>query len=261
LTGNTDNEKKLYGETWNTVYGGYFSDPDVARPLVGAVLGAVDESDPSVIADLGGGTGFVLSEVGMSVGPARNPRLVCVDSAREQLDDCPEQIVTVECPVERVRRSMLAGPGDSLLMCIRSVLHYFGEAGLAPVLADLRAALAPGEFLVHQSLCFEDPGDQAIANLLYELMDTGKWYPTVGGLIAALEGSGFRVLETRRAASLPIESEELVERYGVEPERMEEIGRELERRNGGSSRVFAVREDGFTLLLDYTVMTCIAVDA
>jgi len=259
LTGNTDNEKKLYGETWNTVYGGYFADPDVARPLVGAVLGAVDESDPSVIADLGGGTGFVLREIGRAVGPARNPRLVCVDSSREQLDDCPGQILTVECPLERVERAMLAGPGDSLLLCIRSVLHYFGEAGLAPVLADLRAVLAPGEYLVHQSICIEDPGEQATANLLYELMDTGKWYPTVGGLIEALETAGLRVVETRQAAPLPLDSEELVERYGVERDRMEEIGRELERHRPGSSRVFVPRDDGFTLLLDYTVMTCVAV--
>jgi len=259
LTGNTDNEKKLYGETWNTVYGGYFADPDVARPLVGAVLGAVDESDPSVIADLGGGTGFVLREIGRAVGPARNPRLVCVDSASEQLGDCPGQILTVECPLERVERAMLAGRGESLLMCIRSVLHYFGEAGLGTVLAGLRAVVSPGEYLVHQSICFEDPEEQATANLLYEKMFTGKWYPTVGGLIEELEASGLRVVETRRAASLPLESEELVERYGVERDRMEEIGRELERQRPGSSRVFVPREDGFTVLLDYSVMTCVAV--
>jgi hypothetical protein len=261
LTGNTDNEKKLYGETWNTVYGGYFADSEMARPLVSAVLGAVDESGPSVIADLGGGTGFVLGEIGRAVGPARNPRLVCVDSACEQLDDCPEQILTVQCPVERVKRVMLAGAGESILLCIRSVLHYFGEAGLAPVLADLRAVLSPGEYLVHQSLCFEDPGEQEIANLLYEMMDTGKWYPTVGGLVGVLEASGLRVVETRRAESLAIESEELVERYGVEPGRMEEIGRELARRSPETSRVFVARQEGFTVVLDYTVMTCVAVEA
>lgn len=38
--GNTENEKNLCGDTWDTVHGGHFGDPAIALPPVEAVLDA-----------------------------------------------------------------------------------------------------------------------------------------------------------------------------------------------------------------------------
>jgi len=257
MIGNTQNEQKLYGKTWNTAFGGYFADPEIASPLVRAVIEAVEVSNPSVIADLGGGTGFLLSEIGRSLGSDRSPSLVCVDEAAAQLDDCPDGILTLNCPVESVERSQLTGEDDPLMMCMRSVLHYFGEDSLRPALAHLRSLLAPGEYFVNQDICLEDVGDQAVANLLYLRMNTGKWYPTVDGLVGALESEGFRVVSCAPATTLCLSGPELEERYGIGRRQMEKIGRELER-HSPSSRVFVRGEKAFTICLDYKVMTCVA---
>lgn len=256
MIGNTENEQKLYGETWNKAFDGYFSDPRIAAPLVRAVVDAVEASSLSVIADLGGGTGFLLSEIAGSLGPGNAARLVCVDEAAAQLDDCPDGIETLDCTVESVERSQLTADGGPLTLCMRSVLHYFGEAGLRPRLAHLRSVLEPGEYFVHQSICLEDERDRETANLLYLRMDTGKWYPSVDGLTGVLELEGFRVVSIAPAKPLDLTQAELEERYGIGHDRMEEIRHELE--SLPRSNALIEQGDGFTIRLGYKVMTCIA---
>ncbi len=56
-------ELGVHGQRWASIFDGYFSDPEAARPLVDAVERAIDASRPTVAADLGGGTGFVLAEL------------------------------------------------------------------------------------------------------------------------------------------------------------------------------------------------------
>lgn len=146
MEGSTQNERKLYGAYWNDVYGGYFSDPEIARPLVDSIVRVVDEREPLVIADIGGGTGFVLSQVEKALGNTERIRFLCVDAAREQLDDCADPLETLQCPMEEIDRSMLARPPECLLLCMRSVLHYFGREALGEHLGRLRAALDEGEF-------------------------------------------------------------------------------------------------------------------
>lgn len=207
--GHTEHEKVLYGKTWDTVHGGYFADPAIASPLVEAILDAAYFSKPGVVADRGGGTGFVLEEVGRRIEWSPAPALACVDTAREQLDCCPEPISAVECSVQDLERGLLVEPGGTLMVCMRSVLHYLGEEMLKPDLGRLRFVLEPGEHLVHQTICFWSEREQAVANLLYERMDTGKWYPTVSYLIDALKEEGFRLDDIRPAAPIPLTSAEL----------------------------------------------------
>jgi len=258
LTDSTLNEHRLYGATWNTLYDGYFADAAVASPLVEAVLDAARSREPAVIADLGGGTGFILGEILRNMdGHAASPRLVCVDIAREQLGCCPEPITTLECSVEDLRRDMLASEGESLMLCMRSVLHYLGMMGMKPDLGRLRSVLEKGEHLVHQTICFESEREQEVANLLYELMGTEKWYPTTGYLVEALVEEGFSVTDARPAASLPISSMELERRYGVGHEEMTRIGMRLEALcEGRLSTVYHPSRNGFTVYLDYVVLTC-----
>lgn len=259
LTGHTVNEQMLYGKTWDTVHDGYFADPKIASPLVEAILDAADETRPSVIADLGGGTGFVLEEVYRRIEQSPAPSPVCVDIAREQLEQCPEPISRVECSVEGVKREMLVVSGGSLMLCMRSVLHYLGREMLKPDLSHLRSILKEGECFVHQTICFQSEAEQAIANLLFERMDTGKWLPTVRFLVEALEEEGFEVADLRPAAPLQCTSDVLEERYGFTREEMTEIGRDLEEQCEGHLReVFHKTRHGFTAYLEYMVLTCFA---
>ena len=57
-------EMGSHGAKWATVHGSYFSDLSIAAPLVNAIRKAADVHSPDVIADIGGGTGFLLSEIG-----------------------------------------------------------------------------------------------------------------------------------------------------------------------------------------------------
>ncbi len=252
----TAKEKKLYGPSWNEVYGGYFSDPAVAGPLVDAIVLAADEYLPSVMTDLGGGTGFVLSQVAARYSRKEAIKFVCVDTAPEQLEDCPWPLIRLQCPLEELRRDMLVEGRLGLLLCMRSVLHYFGRDGLAADTARLRALLKPGEYLVHQTVCFEDERDQEIANTVYERIGTSKWYPTHRELSGAMKQAGFAVEKTETAPSLPITDSELALRYEVDADRMKNIGRELAERCRGRHTVYMPREDGFTIHLDYLIMTC-----
>lgn len=252
----TPRERKLYGAAWNEVYGGYFADPEVAAPLVDSIACAAEEQEPTVIADLGGGTGFVLTQLGGRLGADSAVRLVCVDSAFEQLDDCPMPLDTLECPIEQLERWMLVEGDEGLLLCMRSVLHYFGEDGMRDRIAGFRQVLREGESLVHQNICFEDPVDQAPANYVYERMHTGKWYPTVAQLVSAFEDQGFEVLATQAAPSLSLTSGELEVRYDIEPSQMEDICLQTERQWGDGRAVFVRDDEGFSMSLDYKVMTC-----
>ena len=259
-TGHTENEKKLYGNTWDTVHGGYFGNPAIALPLVEAVLDAVHFSKPDVLADLGGGTGFVLEEGSRRMDASPAPALVCVDTAREQLDCCPEPISALECSLEGLQRGLMVEPGGSLMLCMRSLLHYLGEDKLKPDLGHLRSVLLQGERLVHQTICFWSEREQAVANLLYERMDTGKWYPTVEYLIEALKDEGFRLDDIRPAAPIPLTSGELEERYSIGRDEMTRIGAAMRMQCAGRlSEVYHASRHGFTAYLDYLVMTCTAV--
>lgn len=259
MIGHTANEQKLYGKTWESVHGGYFADVAIASPLVEAILDTAAAARPAVIADLGGGTGFVLKEVLRKLDFDIEPSLVCVDVSREQLASCPGPLLTRECPVEEVERSMLVEPGGSLLICIRSVLHYFGEKMLKPDLGHFRSILEPGEFFVHQTICFESKQDQAVANMLYDRMDTGKWFPTFHFLLGAMREEGFELTDVRPAAPIPVTSAELARRFALEDREMMDIGRELEERcSDHLSSIYHRSRNGFTAYLDYAVLTCVA---
>ncbi|HRT06650.1 MAG TPA: hypothetical protein P5204_13225, partial [Kiritimatiellia bacterium] len=56
-------EQAVHGSSWGRVHGGYFSDTEVARPLVAAVRDVARETRPDRIVDLGGGTGFLLAQL------------------------------------------------------------------------------------------------------------------------------------------------------------------------------------------------------
>ena len=117
----------------------------------------------------------------------------------------------------------------------------------------------PGEFFVHQSACFSRQGDADLMNLLYERMGTGKWFFTKYVLLARLEKAGFAVRAAALAPSLEMSSADLGERYGLGPERMAAIGREIEGIFGNDLEVFTREKNEFRATLRYCIFTCEAV--
>lgn len=77
-------EEAVHGEAWDSVHGGYFSDPLVAAPLVKKVCDLAAESKADRIVDLGGGNGFLLGRV-RAGGIGSEMSLVNLESSETQL--------------------------------------------------------------------------------------------------------------------------------------------------------------------------------
>lgn len=240
------------------MHGGYFGDPAVARPLLAAIARAAAQSPPMVLADLGGGTGFLLEQV-LSLCQAPGAVLVNVDLSPRQLDQCRSgQITDLNRSASEVtRRDLHAGAGR-LMFVMRSLLHYFGREGLGPFLEHLRAQMKPGEILVHQTACFTDPRDADCLNRLYGRMRTGKWYPTRQELRDRMEQAGWSVSGEDPAPPLLLTSADLAERYQLTPADIAAILRELTERFGHVPEVFEPSASGFTAFLHYQILTCVA---
>ena len=253
----TRHEASLYGNGWHKIHNGYFSDKSVAAPLVDAIVSAILEKRPSAVADMGGGTGFLLGEV-LKGHDQADCAFINVDISEEQLGAVSHPGITgVARAVQKVSRDdLLAGDG-SLLLCMRSILHYFGRDGIRPILEHFRSIMDGGELLVHQTACFEKEEEGRPLNLLYELIGTNKWYPTVKQLSGALEDAGLRVLSIEDAPTLPLGSDELQERYRVSDFDMTRLEQDIVRLCG-TPRSFVTGEEGFTAYLDYKVYRCVA---
>ncbi len=253
----TRHEASNYGDGWNRIHDGYFSDESMAAPLVDAIVSAIQEKRPSVVADMGGGTGFLMGEVLKRYGRA-DCAFINVDVSEEQLGAASHPgIRGVARAVQEVSRDDLLTGDGSLLLCMRSILHYFGRDGVRPILEHFRSMMDGGELLVHQTACFEKEEERLPLNLLYELIGTNKWYPTVEQLSGALEDAGLRVLSIEGAPTIPLGSEELQERYRVSDFDMTRAEQEIVELCG-TPRSFVTGEEGFTAYLDYKVFRCAA---
>ena len=249
-------EASIYGRRWSTIHSGYFSDPQVAFPLIEVIKQAITANRPKVVADLGGGTGFILKEL-LKHQELSNVRLVNVDASPLQLSECvDDRICHLQSPVDQVTRSQFQTNDDGLLVIARSLLHYFGSSGLRPLLRHIQRQLKKGKIFVHQSACFENVEDAECLNLVYKMMSTRKWYGTVDNLKSMLTDAGFSVCDVRPAAKLQLDSDELSERYQLSSQQRVLIQKEIERLYGQKPEVFTSSGDRFTLWLHYYIFTC-----
>jgi len=251
-----DREAGVQGPRWHTVHEGYFADRAIARPFVEAVRRAVLASKPDVVADLGGGTGFILCRL-RAAGLRGDIRLVNVDLSATQLAECDDR--HIEClplSAARVSRRDLGIEDGRLMFIMRSLLHYFGGEGLRPLLRHLVAQLAAGEMFVHQTASFAERRDADCLNLLYQKMETDKWYPTLDELRKELETAGLEICDTEPAPPLALTSADLAERYHLSGDDMQTVAEELPRRFGPVPAVFSPAADGFTAWLHYHILTC-----
>lgn len=249
-------EEAIHGARWESFHGGYFSDPAVAAPLIAKILEYAGASRADAIVDLGGGTGYLLSRLrACGLGPAVS--LIDLDDSERQLEAAGKNgLSCVRAAVDQFSRSDLS-PGDRrFLFMMRSVLHYFGENGLSSTLQHLRAQARPGEFFIHQTASFQNGPDADFMNALYQLMQTRKWYPTVDVLRTALTQADWRVLDVLPGPALPLLSDDLGARYGLDREAMREISRTLFSKHPVKPGVFEKRGDGFCAYLHYWIYVC-----
>jgi len=251
-------EKVVHGRRWGALHNGYFSDPTIARPLVKVAKEVLAKSPADVVVDLGGGTGFLLSQLA-SQGIGRAVALMNVDCSEAQLALVDEAgISPVHASLGDFRRSDVAAEDQRLFLMMRSVLHYLGENGLLPLLRHLRDQAEEGEFFVHQSASFDNEEDAACLNALYRYMRTPKWYPTVNELERRLVDSGWRVTETISAPSLLLTSDDLGLRYALDAGDLARIRDMMAREFGERNRVFRLTPSGFHADLHYQIFTCAA---
>lgn len=250
------------------MHGGYFADAAVVAPLVAAISRAAAQHPPAVLADLGGGTGFLLERLAAQ-GSLDGTAMVNVDLSPRQLEQSRDRrIVQLNRSAAGVTREELYGVRDSevtevthpggLMLVMRSLLHYFGRDGLEPFLAHLRSQMRSGEVLVQQTACFTEARDAGCLNDLYRLMRTEKWYPTLEELQAALQQCGWSMIDIQPAPPLPLTSADLARRYQLSAADVEMIGRELSGKFGRIVGVFEPAPQGFTAYLHYQIMTCTA---
>lgn len=248
-------EKRVHGAVWGRMHGGYFSDPEIARPLVEAVRSVVREARPDRIVDLGGGTGFLLAQL-RGAGGADAALAVLDDSAPQLAEAAKAGLECVRGSVDAFRRAEVAPAGARILWIMRSVLHYAGENGLEPLLRHLRAQAEPGEWWVHQTACFARAEDAACLNALYRKMRTGKWYPAVADLQTRLAAAGWRTEAVRPAPTLHLDADELGLRYGLGEDELAAIQAQMAEAFAGTSSVFRRSADKFQADLHYRLFVC-----
>ncbi len=251
-------EKTVHGRLWNAVHGGYFSDPAIARPLVETAAGVLTRSPADVVVDLGGGTGFLLSQLA-SHGITAGMAMVNVDGSDAQLALTERKDISHLCvSLADFRRGAVAAGNERCFFLMRSVFHYVGEDGLSPLLRHLRDQAEEGEFFVHQTASFDSEQDAACLNALYRRMHTHKWYATVSEMKGRLAESGWRVVATAAAPALPLTSEELIRRYGLDVGEIRRVRDAVAAEFGERDNVFALTPSGFEAKLHYRIYTCVA---
>jgi hypothetical protein len=251
-------EESVHGEEWGKLHGGYFSDPAIALPFVEKARELLIESHADVVVDLGGGTGFLLSQLArqeLCGGLA----LVNLDCSYVQLASaCKAGIRCVRALVTDFRRSDVGPENKRFFYMMRSVLHYFGGAGLLSVLLHLHSQARKGEIFVHQTASFEDKGDAACLNALYRHMNSDKWYPTVCELESSMTKAGWHLTDMSAAPALLLTSDDLARRYALQMADVMRIRNVMAQEFGGQTSVFGVLPNGFWAKLRYRIYTCVA---
>ncbi len=101
-------EMIIHGPRWATIFDGYFSNSEIAQPLVKAVEQAIDATHAEAVADIGGGTGFILKEL-LRRG-LKGVRLVDVDASPKQLSACnDDRIVALQASADKGEQGANSG--------------------------------------------------------------------------------------------------------------------------------------------------------
>ncbi|HUN54330.1 MAG TPA: hypothetical protein VMU29_04160 [Smithella sp.] len=243
----------VHGKLWNAMHDGYFSNSIIARPLIATISQYLSGSNTDVLVDLGGGTGFILLEL-IAQSVTQNMVPVNLDYSATQLDAMEQSgISCINGLISDFSRNDLATFGKRISFIMRSVLHYFGKDGLIPVLSHIRDQARTGELFIHQTACFENAPEAQCLNVLYQEMDTPKWYPTINELRDGMANTNWQVIEICPAPPLKLSSVELGRRYGLKSQSLERICGRIMEEFGEINHVFQQVPGGFVAYLHYRI--------
>lgn len=247
-------EEAVHGDAWHSVHGGYFSDQAVAAPLLEKARSLAVESGAKRIIDLGGGNGFILGRLKADgIGAA----LLNLESSEPQLAAARRAGIPCARGSVATFTRCEVNPGESRsLFIMRSVLHYFGEDSLRPVVRHIHAQVGQGEFWLHQTASFENAADADCLNTLYSMIRTTKWYPTVTFMRQCLNDEGWQVREILPCPPLPLTSAALAARYGLSAADIGDIRKRLGTGVPVPDTVFQRTDDGFCAYLHYWLYVC-----
>ena len=248
-------EHTVHGPGWAAMHGGYFSSVKNAAALLKELRKAIRSERPRAVADLGGGTGFILSQLHKS--RRRAPRLVNVDMSRKQTRAC--LLPGIECinsPIQELRRKDLLGNDSGpLLLTMRSVLHYTGgKTQWRTFLRRVRRLCLRGEYFIHQSACFKTESDAKLMDAIFRLLGTKKRYTTDAKLRKIVRECGWEVLSVIPAPELIFTAAEERLRYGMSDRAAEDICKAIKNSAGKSAR--AASGHDFTGFFKYCVFVC-----
>jgi hypothetical protein len=252
-------EMDIHGLQWEKLHGGYFADPVIASLLVTQIVRIMKTSNPEILVDLAGGTGYILNEVSKH---DLNPdiRFINIDLSGKQLScNNNPKIVKIRDGISDFTRREIDSPQKKFIFIMRSAFHYFGKDRINLILQHLRSQMRKGEFFIHQTASFAFRRDVSCINSLYEQMGTEKWYPTVRELRKLLEHAGWSVASVSRAPNLPLSSDDLAIRYGLSKKAVMRIRKYLIDRFHEIDNLFINKPDGFCAYLHYYIYTCVAV--
>ena len=251
-------EESVHGKQWGELHGGYFSDPAIAQPFLERVKDLLMESRSDVVVDLGGGTGFLLSQLAAQ-GLCEGLSLVNLDGSDIQLVSAREAGITcVRALVTDFQRSDVGQKDKRFFFMMRSVLHYLGQEGLFPALLHIHSQAREREIFVHQTASFEEKKDAACLNALYRHMHSDKWYPTVSELKSTMSKADWRVTDISPAPALFLTSDDLARRYALKMDDVMRIRNFMTQEFGEQTNVFGVLPNGFWAKLHYRIYTCVA---
>jgi len=252
-------EKQAYGSSWAQQADGYFSDPEMARDYLVAIMRVISDATPTSIADLGGGTGFIFEQL-IEAGIPENIRLVVIDESEEQLSQClHSRIMPMKGGFQSFSRSEVVDESGKLMVISRSVLQYAGFKGQKPWLNHVRGQMQSGEWFVHQSGCTEDLFFSQEINRLFEAMNVDKWVPNYEAFENLLHNARFEVIESFTVHSVGMASEELIVRYGVSRDNIEKIKVALRSSCAHRPDIVVFPPTGFIFNFPYRVLLCRAV--
>ncbi len=246
-------ETGSHGENWNALHEGYFSNYYMAEPLLKTIIQHLENSNPDVLIDLGGGTGFILSQLA-DEKVLQGTTLINMDFSDDQLAaSITPSIKCINGSIDSFLRNNLVPNNQKVFFIMRSALHYTDKSGLLPALTHIHSQMNSGEIFIHQTACFKDVTEQNCINALYQKMRTQKWYPSINELSGTIKDAGFEIIKTHNASSLVMTAPELAERYQLSDEDISNIKNELLNNFGEIKNILKSTPEGFTAHLPYQV--------
>lgn len=215
---NLKKDRRVLGENWHTVYGGYFSDPENIRQFIDTVIPFLPKRPLRIL--------YAASAAGL-LGETFLERLgtgtlTLVDISTKHLNENKNSLT------EKVHGDLLtmnlARQFDLVLM--RSSLDYFPSSDLQiRTLANIKHHLSPGGLFINQPAFIEEPKERDAMSAIYtKTRQIGDRYFQSNDLLQLYQHAGFNFFKKiGEGAELVLTEQDHIDRYGISSETVQRI--------------------------------------